>query len=62
MASESLLSCISSFCKLRDAAVKYSTFIILGPTKSSGTEDKSFAEKSVNYRSHAVAEDTGYSV
>jgi len=35
-----------------DAAVKYIlsiyTFIILGPTKSSVTEDKSFAEKSGN--------------
>jgi len=37
--------------KPRDAAVKYypySTFITLGPTKGSGKEDKSFAEKSGN--------------
>ena len=35
-----------------DAAIKYyqySTFLILGPTKGSGTEDKSFAEKSGKY-------------
>jgi len=37
--------------KPRDAAEKYypySTFIILGPTKSSEKEDKSFAEKAGN--------------
>jgi len=53
--------------KPRDAAVKYypySTFIILAPTKGSGTEDKSFTEKSGNCltRSHASRQNTGYSV
>jgi len=51
-----MLKCTSgvqSQRKPRDAAVKYNshsrpTFIILGPTKGSGTEDKSLAEKSGN--------------
>jgi len=35
-------------CRSKVYYLVYSTFIILGPTKDSGREDKSFAEKSGN--------------
>jgi len=37
---------------------KYYRYHILWPTKGSGTEDKSFAEKSGNYVHRPIAKDT----
>jgi len=36
-------------CRCKVISIQYVLFIILGPIKGSGTEDKLFAEKSGNY-------------